>query len=266
LDRERHAAAQRVGGLVMSSAKPWYHAFFTDFRPLFGIVPARTTNAQATYIIKKLGLKRGAQFLDCPCGVGRISIPLARRGIRVTGVDLTKEYLDDLQREARKRRLRIDTLHADMRRISYQNRFDAVANLWTSFGYFEREQDNVLVVKQAFHALKPGGKFLLHVINRDFIIAHYTDTDWFEHAGVISFESRKFDYTTSINRGVWRFFKNGETHTHKVDIRMYSYHELVTMFQKIGFVDIQGFGSIKETPIDSTCRMMWIVGTKPRRK
>jgi SAM-dependent methyltransferase len=250
----------------MSQVKPWFHSFFADFRPLFGIVSPRTTNEQAKYIIKKLGLKRGMKFLDCPCGVGRISIPMAQRGIKVTGVDLTKEYLTEVQHQARKLRLRIDTLHADMRKIPYRNQFDAVANLWTSFGYFEREQDNVLVVKQAFKALKPGGKFLLHVINRDFIIAHYTDTDWFEHAGVISLESRKFDFATSINRGVWRFLKDGKLSTHNVGIRMYSYHELVAMFQKIGFVDIQGSGTINNTPIDLSCRMMWVVGTKPRRK
>lgn len=249
----------------MPNQKPWFETFFDDFRPLFGLIPRKQTNKQVCYIIKLLGLKKGMTFLDCPCGIGRISIPMAQRGIRVTGVDITESYLEELRSVAVRKHLKIDTLCSDMRRINFKNRFDAAGNLWTSFGYFESESQNLLVLKKIYQALKPGGRFLLHVINRDWILSHYTETSWDEFAGIISFEKRKFEYATSINRGVWRFLKDGTMKEIHVGIRMYSYHEFIAMFRKVGFVDIQGFGNEKGEPIDRKNMMMWIVATKPKR-
>jgi SAM-dependent methyltransferase len=248
----------------MAKSQQWYGTFFDDARSIFSIVSTKETNEQVRFAVKLLGLRKGKSFLDCPCGIGRISIPLAQRGIRVTGVDLTKSYLDELQAEARKRKLKIPTLHADMRKIPYKNQFDAAGNLWTSFGFFEDERQNLLAIKKAYDALKPGGKFLLHVINRDWILTYFTPTDWSELPGVILFEKRQFDYAKSVIRGVWRFFRDGKITEHHVDIRMYSYHEILGMFDKVGFVDIQGFGTIKGGPIDRHSRMMWVVGTKPK--
>jgi len=250
----------------MPKQKNWYETLFTDLRPFFGQISRKGTNEQVRYIIKLLGLKKRMTFLDCPCGIGRISIPLAQKGIKVTGVDLTESYLDELQRETKRRKLRIPILHADMRRIPYKNQFDTAGNLWTSFGFFEQESQNVLAIRKMYQALKPGGKFLLHVINRDWIMTNYTSRGWMEMGGVITFESRKFDYATSINRCVWRFLKDGKLTEHHVGLRMYSYHEFIAMFRKVGFVDIQGFGNTKGGPIDRNSQMMWVVGTKPKRR
>jgi ubiquinone/menaquinone biosynthesis C-methylase UbiE len=248
----------------MPTPIPWYQAFFEDFRPFFGLISRKTTNQQVHYLIKKLRLKPGMSFLDCPCGYGRVSIPMAKRGIKVVGSDLCGEYLDELNVKSKKAGLKIETVHSDMRRIDFKNRFDAAGNLWTSFGYFESERDNLLALKMMYQALKSGGRFCLHVINRDWILAHYTDTDWQEIEGVLYTESRKFDFTTSINRGVWAFHKNGKSVGHNVDIRMYSYHELIAMFKQVGFVDIEGFSSTEDAPITQHTMMNWVFGTKPR--
>jgi len=244
----------------------WWDDFFPAFRPFFGLLSQKQTNAQARYIIKKLNLKPGRKFLDCPCGIGRISLPLAKKGIRVTGVDITQSYLDELSKKAKQRGLRIDVARADMRRINYDSEFDAGGNLWTSFGFFEKDSDNRLVVKKMYQALKPGGKFMLHVINRDWIMANYTSRGWQEIAGIKSVEKRYFDYRTSINYGTWNFIKEGNEKSFDVAIRMYSFHELIAMFGSVGFTDIEGFGSVKDEPIDRSRQMMFIIGTKPRRK
>lgn len=248
----------------MTSEKPWYQTLFKDLRPLFNQVTPKVTNQQVRYLIKRLRLTPGMSFFDCPCGIGRISIPMAKQGIKVVGIDLCGEYLEELNAKAMKAGLKIETHHTDMRRIDYANRFDAAGNLWTSFGYFESEHENLLVLKKIFRALKPGGRFCLHLINRDFIIAHYTETDWQELEGVLSFEKRKFDYATSINRAVWSFYKNGILSRHEVNLRMYSYHELIAMFKQVGFVEIEGFGSEKDAPIGRNNLSNWVFGTKPK--
>jgi SAM-dependent methyltransferase len=250
----------------MQPKQVWYKSFFDDFLPYFAAISKQTSEAEVHYIIRKLHLKRGSRFLDCPCGIGRISLPVAKRGIRVTGVDLTKSYLDVAARGAREQRLPIRLVHADMRRINFLNEFDAAGNLWTSFGYFEKESDNLLVLKKAYQALKPGGRFVLQVANRDWVIAHFVSQGWEEAGGVVSWESREFDYATSTNRVTWRLMRDGKVSTHQVNLRMYTYHEMIAMFRKVGFIDIAGFGGTKDQPISKDKMYMWIFGTKPKRK
>ncbi len=241
----------------------WWDEFFPAFRPFFETRTQQETNAQIKYYLKKLNLKSGSKFLDCPCGIGRISIPMAKKGIKVTGVDITQSYLDEINRKNKRLKVPIETIHSDMRRISFENKFDAAGNLWTSFGYFEKKSDDLLVLKKMYKAIKPGGKFLLEVINRDWIILNFSPSDWHKFDDMKILESRKFDYSTSISNGIWTFIKNGQEKSYDASIRMYSCHELFEMFNKVGFVDIEGFGSIKEDPIDRNTRMMYIIGTKP---
>jgi 2-polyprenyl-3-methyl-5-hydroxy-6-metoxy-1,4-benzoquinol methylase len=250
---------------AMSPSNPWYAELFRHLRPYFDFISQKTTNDQVRYLHSKLRLKPGMSFLDCPCGIGRISIPMAKAGINVTGVDLNQEYLDELTVKAARAKLNIPTIRSDMRRIDFKSKFDAAGNLWTSFGYFEEDRENLLVLKKLYTALKPGGRFCLHVINRDWILSHYTNTDWQERGGVLFTESRTFDYAKSINRGVWTVREPGKTTRHEIGIRMYSYHELIAMFQRVGFVDIDGFGSTKDEPISRNTMMMWVFGTKPKR-
>ncbi|MDH4221902.1 MAG: class I SAM-dependent methyltransferase [candidate division Zixibacteria bacterium] len=244
----------------------WWNDFFPTFRSVFYRISKKDTNAQVRYIIKKLNISPGNKFLDCPCGIGRIALPLAGRGIKVTGIDIIPSYLEELGKKAKRQDLMIKLVRNDMRRINFKEEFDAGANLWTSYGYFEKESDNLLVLKKMYQALKPGGKFMLHVINRDWIMANYSPRDWFQAGDIRVLEKRKFDYATSINHSEWCFLKEGKETSHQVIIRMYSYHELIAMFKSVGFVDINGYGTIKDEPISRDTMMMFIIGTKPRKK
>ncbi len=249
----------------MKKDKGWWDEFFPAFRPLFGRVPQKVTNAEVRFILDNMNLKAGSKFLDCPCGIGRIALPLAKAGIKVTGVDITESYLAELSGKAKKRGLKMDLHHGDMRRIEFDSEFNAGGNLWTSFGYFEKESDNLLVLRKMYKALKPGGKFLLHVINRDWIIANFSASYWCEIGNAKVLEQRGFDYARSISTSTWTVIRGGEESIHNTTIRMYSYHELIAMLEKVGFVDIEGFGSVKQELISSAHRMMFIFGTRPRR-
>jgi ubiquinone/menaquinone biosynthesis C-methylase UbiE len=242
----------------------WWLEFFPSFREIFNAIPARKTNSEVNYIIKKLDLAPGKRFLDCPCGIGRISIPLAKRGIRVTGVDITKSYLDELSVKATKTKAGIDLVQSDMRRITFDSKFDAAGNIWTSFGYFDKESDNYLVIKRMFRALKPGGKFMLHLINRDWIIGNYTPSDWFEAGGARIFEQRQMDLSRSVNQSVWHCIKDGKETVVKLGLRMYSYHEILQMMRRAGFVDLEGYGSTKDEPVSLNRMMMFVIGTRPK--
>jgi ubiquinone/menaquinone biosynthesis C-methylase UbiE len=250
----------------MAKKKEWWQEIFPTMRPLFDAIPRQKSNQEAAYIVKKMGLKPGMKFLDCPCGIGRISLPLAKRGIKVTGVDITPSYLEELSEKAGRKGLKIDLHEMDMRRINLKNQFDAAGNLGTSFGFFKKQSDNLLVLKKAYQALKPGGKFLLHLINRDWIMACFQERGWTEIGELKIVEKRNFDYRHSIMRSTWHFVRDGKEERYDLEFYMYSYHELVNMFESVGFENIEGYSSVKDEPISRDFMSMFVFGTKPKKK
>lgn len=126
---------------------------------------------------KLLNLKRGSRVLDLCCGTGRHSILLARKGASVLGVDRTRAYLDEARRRAGALK---DCRFAegDMRRLPFEGEFDAVMNLWTSFGYFEKESDDLKTLKGVARALKPGGLFLMELVDHGWVRKRTTHRHW----------------------------------------------------------------------------------------
>ncbi|HEX7213480.1 MAG TPA: class I SAM-dependent methyltransferase [Methylomirabilota bacterium] len=120
---------------------------------------AADTRAEVDFLVRRLRLPRGARILDVPCGYGRHAAGLARRGYVVTGVDLSRAMIAEGRRrftEGPRLRLR----RADMRRIDFHAEFDAVVNLYTSFGYFT-PAENARVLRRMARALKPGGRLIV---------------------------------------------------------------------------------------------------------
>jgi 2-polyprenyl-3-methyl-5-hydroxy-6-metoxy-1,4-benzoquinol methylase len=87
----------------------------------------------------KLVQPTGKDVLDLCCGPGRWSIPLAQSGFRVTGVDRTKPFLNRARADARKAQVRIEWVRQDMRDFVRPGAFDVALNMFTSFGYFDRD-------------------------------------------------------------------------------------------------------------------------------
>jgi len=126
---------------------------------------------------KLLRLKRGSRLLDLCCGTGRHSILLARRGASVLGVDRTREYLAEARRRAGALK-NCRFAEGDMRRLPFEGEFDAVMNLWTSFGYFEKESDDIKTLKGVARALKPGGLFLIELVDFAWVRSRTTHRHW----------------------------------------------------------------------------------------
>jgi SAM-dependent methyltransferase len=119
-------------------------------------------------IIGFLDLEPGAAILDAPCGHGRISNRLAGRGYAVTGVDASELFLD----VARESGTSVDYRHGDLRRLPADGPFDAVVCWFTSFGYFD-DDDNRRVLAEFRRVLRPGGRLLIETHNRDELLRRF---------------------------------------------------------------------------------------------
>lgn len=156
----------------------WTRAFFRPeiFTPGSAEAEAAAP-AEARFVWRALGLKRGARVLDVACGTGRHARRLARRGANVVGVDATAAYLREARRAARGLKT-ARFLQADMRRLSFEGEFDAAVNLWTSFGYFATPEEDQRVLRGVARALKPGGHFLIDLIDFATILSRRTFKNW----------------------------------------------------------------------------------------
>ncbi|MFX3634949.1 MAG: class I SAM-dependent methyltransferase [Candidatus Pristimantibacillus sp.] len=127
-----------------------------------------------------LNLPREASVLDVGCGMGRHALALSDLGYKVTGIDLSESLLQ----EARKRddESQVEWVLGDMRQLPFdKNHFDAAVNLFTSFGYFNQDQDNIQVLKEIRRVLCPGAPFLIDFLNpayvKEHLIAHSQRND-----------------------------------------------------------------------------------------
>jgi len=143
------------------SRREWFTQFFdaSYVAALREEKPLRQTRLEVEFVLRSLRPPEGARILDLPCGYGRHAALLARRGFRMVGVDLSPAMLAEARRrfaEGPRLRFRRD----DMRRIEFREEFDAVINLYTSFGYFTPTQ-NVTALRRMARALRPGGRLLV---------------------------------------------------------------------------------------------------------
>ncbi|MDO8538091.1 MAG: class I SAM-dependent methyltransferase, partial [archaeon] len=139
----------------MASKKYWWskeYGFFGSFyiegdNSLDGYLQSKKqsleerTSTEVKGIINLLKLKVRDKILDIPCGYGRHSIELAKQGFNVVGVDINSVHLKQAKKNANNSNLDIIFEEKNMLNLKYQNEFDAVINMFYSFGFFEKDKE-----------------------------------------------------------------------------------------------------------------------------
>lgn len=183
-----------------------------------------------------LGLPSGARLLDVPCGQGRHAHLLAEAGFRVDGLDYSAPLLDVARARGTGPNLRYR--RGDMRRLpsAWSGRFDAVLNLFTSFGFFLDPRDDARVISEFSRVLKPGGLLVWHGGSRDGVMARFVSKDWWTTAnGTTVVQERRFDPLSGILT-IHSAFSGGSrviaSREHR--IRLYTATELARLMNAAG--------------------------------
>lgn len=248
------------------SLRDWTKAFFRDevFSP--GQPEAlAAAPAEARFVARALDLERGASVLDVCCGTGRHAFELARKGARVVGVDATERYLAQARHKARGAANPL-FLRGDMRRLPFEGEFDAAVNLWTSFGYFVDYADDVRALRAIARSLKPGGRFLLDVINGDWVREQGLRKNWRRRGDgayvLEDLEVREGRDPAHIN--TWTILKKGEpTRRATFFVRSYNKARLSKTLRSAGLVPRRFWGGLDGAPFRPLSQRLVCLALRP---
>ncbi len=227
--------AEFAVGVAAGARKWWEEMFCEEFLRAIPILSARQLDREVNFIDEGLGVAPGGRILDLACGAGQHAVELAARGYDLVGFDLSQSQLDWAGGLAQERGQRLQFTYGDMRELSYQESFDAIYSWNTSFGFFEEEK-NFDVAQRIFKALRPGGRFLLDVVNRDFVVSQQPGQTWFEGDGCVCIDDVSIDFITSrlrVKRTM--MLTNGKNCECNYSVRMYDLHELGKILHDVGF-------------------------------
>ena len=248
---------------------PWYVRFFKrDYLRVYGhTLEEDRTELETQFVISTLGLLPQHNVLDLCCGQGRHSLALARTGLDVTGVDLSKEMLSLARTSAVEAGVSAEFLRADMRSLpdEISGEFDAVINMFSSFGYLESEDDDQRVLHQIAKVLKPGGKILMDLLNREWVVINNEPYEWRVHDdGTVVLEHRELHLDASINHITYIEIAPDGTRRELSDLKMrlYTLTEMIKMLDIAGLKTERVYGGFRGEDYSVDTRRMIIVAVK----
>ena len=243
----------------------WYKTFYDEHylkEYASGFTPERAQR-EVGFVNRTLNLPEGARILDLCCGHGRHTVELAAAGYSMVGQDLSATFLDLAKDAAAARDLQIQFVRADMREIPFEAEFDAVINMFTAFGYFD-DAENQKVLDAVARALKPGGKFLIDLLNTLRIIRDFLPQSWDELPdGTATLTKRDYNLLTG-NIEEFRTYIAPDGSKREIHLvwRSYFYTELAKMLNRASLAPIQVFGGFDSSEFTWDSNRMIILAEK----
>ena len=215
----------------------WWESFFdADYLALWGglLSPERSA-AEAEGLWALAGLAEGSRVLDAPCGQGRLSMALARRGARVLGVDQSAALLE--RAEADRGDLPVRFLRHDLRAPLAEGDFDAAINVFSSLGYGSEDDDRAILATLAA-AVRPRGRVVVETMHRDLLAARlgrgHTRIGDRLPDGTLVVETPSFDPVTGRMDTAWHWSGPRGAGVKRGSVRVYAITELVRLLEGAG--------------------------------
>ena len=243
----------------------WYEQeeFWKTLEPaLFNKERLESATEEAEQIVSLLKLHPGASICDLCCGPGRHSLELSKLGYCVTGVDRTALYIEQARKKTDEQGLDIRFVKEDMRRFCEPDTFDAVISVFTSFGYFEEETDDKLVIENIYKSLKEGGKLVIDTIGKEVLARIFQEKRWREEDGIIVLEEAKIKEDWSSIESRWIIIKDGKQDEFSFTLRLYSAAQLSELLKSCKFSNVEIFGSLNGSPYDQNAKRLVLAAQK----
>jgi SAM-dependent methyltransferase len=226
----------------------WYEELFNqDYDRIYFPTFTSDRNAlEVDFILNVLQVPPMGKILDIACGHGRHALELARRGYRVTGLDLNPRFISMARLSAQQQGLsNVEFVLGDMKAFDFEQPYEAAFCYFTSFGYFS-DVENQKVLQNVAACLSPGGRFLLETINRDSTI-HKVENQprrWDEpEPGFFVLEDVCFNAHTSRIHTRAIILDQEQRRMVEYDIKLYTHAELEDMLEESGLRVVGTYGN-----------------------
>jgi cyclopropane fatty-acyl-phospholipid synthase-like methyltransferase len=239
------------------ASENWFESWFDS--KYYPILYANRDQSEAALFIDRLvdflKVKPNSSVLDLACGKGRHSIHLHSKGLDVMGIDLSPNSIAEAKKSATSG---LDFSIEDMRTFDLHRKFDFVFNLFTSFGYFNHQDENLNVLKRVFHHLNDGGTMVLDYFNATKVEKALIPHD-VKKAGGIDFEVSKQVKDGCIYKQI--HFVDGEKEfTFTEQVQLLHLSDFIRLFESAGFKVNHTFGNYLLEPfnVESSDRLILV--------
>jgi SAM-dependent methyltransferase len=234
----------------MDTPVDWWRTFFEGaIVDLWLRTPtAEQTGQEVTFLQEELQVPPPARLLDVPCGGGRHSRELARRGYDMTGVDLSAGFLDAARSEATEGPGAIDWEPREMRDLPWPGRFDGAFSFGNSFGYLD-DEGNAEFLNSVARTLKPGARYVLETgYVAECLLPVLQARAWYRVGDILMLADRRYDHVEGRLHVDYTLIRDGKVVTRPMSARLYTYREILRLLDEAGFGDVRGYGSLAREP------------------
>jgi SAM-dependent methyltransferase len=251
----------------------WFEDFF------YGItldlwrqaIPPDQTKAEAEFLIKHLGCTHGAHLLDVPCGNGRLSFELAKRGYRVTGVDLSEEFIKEARSiqanlinpsanaDGTDSLASIDFVRGDMRDIKGEAIYDGAFCFGNSFAFLE-PADMEIFLHGVARVLKPNARFIVETgMAAESILPKFEAESTNQIGDIIVVTRERYLAEKSCIESEYIFERDGKKETRLAKEWIYTAAESRRMLERAGFSVLEVYGSLQCEPYNLGSQELFVV-------
>ncbi|HEX4606382.1 MAG TPA: class I SAM-dependent methyltransferase [Candidatus Angelobacter sp.] len=205
----------------------------------------------------------GGSLLDLCCGPGRHSVEFSQRGFQVTGVDRTAYLLDRAREHASAAGAPVEWVMEDMRSFVRPAKFDLACNLFTSFGYFKDEQDDLRVLQNIHQSLTESGVLVIEALGKERLARVWKDAMCTELAdGSLLFQRPQLHDDCTRIHAEWTLVKDGRSRSFNFEHTVYSGRELKDRLLNSRFAQVQLYGDLLGSPYNLDAQRLIAVARK----
>lgn len=247
----------------MTAPSNWYENFFHGIAlDLWRKVPSpEQTQAEANFLERELAAPAGSRLFDIPCGNGRLSLELAARGYRTTGLDISQEFIDEARRNS-SNRVQVEWILGDMRRIQGNSIYDGAFCLGNSFGYMEY-QDMEAFLDGLSRALKPEARFIVETgVVAEALLPNFKEREWYQFDDILFTIENHYRADVSCLETKMTFIRDGKTETREALHWVYTVAEIRRMLDRAGFTVLETYESVESKPFTLGSQELFVVAQK----
>ncbi|WP_054956193.1 class I SAM-dependent methyltransferase [Paenibacillus dakarensis] len=242
----------------------WYEeSFGEDYMLIYKHRDEQGAALEVQKMVSWLKLPSQSKVLDLCCGAGRHSLALSDEGYQVTGIDLSDVLLEEARELDQEKA--VTWIASDMRQLPVENSvFDAVLNLFTSFGYFTRDEEHIKVLEEIYRVLRPGGRFIIDFLNPSYVKQNLVPESSRESEGQQIHERRQIENGYVKKEITITDADGGEARHYEERVKLYTLDAFKFMVEEAGLCIDQVHGSYDEDQYEpKTSPRMIFVGHRP---